>query len=207
MPASPLLFAFFHKVLLWLEQWDTSLFLKVNTVWTNPFFDSISTWWREPNTWLPLYLFLAVFALINFKQKALPWILFAVLTLILTDQISSTLIKSWVARPRPCNDPFLMSRVRLLLDSCGGAYSFTSSHAVNHFGFAMFVFISLRPIFKKWGYLFFFWAATIAYAQVYVGVHYPLDVLCGSILGCAIGYITGTFFNKIVSLTTITNDQ
>lgn len=203
MPGSVLLLAFFQKVLLLLEQWDTLLFLKINTAWTHPFLDTVFPWWREASTWVPLYLFLVVFALVNFKQKALPWILFAAITVLLTDQVSSTLIKNWVARPRPCNDVFLMSRVRLLLDSCGGGFSFTSSHATNHFGFAMFVFISLQPLFKKWGYLFFFWAATISYAQVYVGVHYPIDVLCGGILGCAIGYFTGTLFNKITPIHSI----
>ncbi len=200
MPLTLLLLNFFQKILITLEHWDTALFLKLNTVYTNPFLDEVFPWWREANTWIPLYLFLAVFALVNFKQKAFPWILFAVFTFALTDQFSSNLIKHMVARPRPCNDVFLMSRVRLLLDSCGGGFSFTSSHATNHFGFAMFIFISLQPVFKKWGYLFFLWAATIAYAQVYVGVHYPFDVLCGSIAGCLIGYFTGKLFNKLTPL-------
>ena len=184
-----------------LEHWDTAVFLLVNTEWNNPFLDSVFPWWREPNTWIPLYLFLMVFALLNFTNKAIPWILMAVVTLVLTDQVSSTLIKNWVERIRPCNDPFLMGRVRLLLDRCGAGYSFTSSHAVNHFGFATFVFMSLRPVLKKWGYAVFFWAASVAYAQVYVGVHYPLDVICGGILGCGIGYCTATFFIKRIGFT------
>jgi undecaprenyl-diphosphatase len=53
---------------------------------------------------------------------------------------------------------------------------------------------------KKWGYVFFIWAATIAYGQVYVGVHYPLDILAGTGLGCLIGYLTGTYFNKRIGL-------
>ncbi len=196
MPGLVLLVSFFERVLLRLEQWDTGLFLKINTQWTNGLLDTVFPWWREPNTWIPLYLFLVVFVLVNFKSRAIPWILFAVLTLIITDQVSSTLIKNWVARPRPCNDAFLMSHVRLLLPNCGGGYSFTSSHAVNHFGFAMFIFISLRSILKRWSWLFFIWAASVSYAQVYVGVHYPLDIFCGAVLGCGIGYLTGTFFIK-----------
>ena len=206
-----LLLAFLQNLLPSIEKWDTWLFLKVNTVWTNGLLDSIFPWWREAATWTPLYLFLVVFAVVNFRQKAVPWILFAVLTIALTDQFSSTLIKNWVARPRPCNDPFLMSRVRLLLDGCGSGYSFTSSHATNHFGFAMFAFISLTPVSKKWRYLFFAWAASISYAQVYVGVHYPVDVLCGGIAGCLIGWCTGRLFNKLVPLVPIipllTHDQ
>ena len=192
--------SFFQECLQWLEQWDTYLFFKINTVWTNPVLDSIYPWWRDANAWIPLYLFLLVFVLLNFKKKALPWILFAVLTLVLTDQLNSTYIKSWVGRLRPCSDPNFMGHVRLLLNNCSGGFSFPSSHAVNHFGFAMFVFLTLHPIFKKWGYLLFLWAGSIVYGQVYVGVHYPVDVVCGSLLGCLLGYIMATIFNKKIGV-------
>ena len=187
---------FFQKYWAWLCHWDTWLFLKINTEWTNPFLDSISPWWREANAWVPLYLFLIIFGIINFKKKVWYWLLFTAITLTLSDQLSSNLIKNLVERPRPCRDEFLADKVRLLLNNCSGGYSFTSSHATNHFAFAVFIFITLQPFFKKWTYLFFVWAATICYGQVYVGVHYPLDVVCGAILGCGIGYLTGTFFTK-----------
>lgn len=191
-----LLIPFFRKLLIWINQWDTWLFLKLNKEWTNVFFDSIFPWWREANAWIPLYLFFMIFAFLNFKQKAIPWILFIILTLTITDQLSSTLIKNLIERPRPCRDEELMSQIRLLLNNCSGGYSFPSSHATNHFGFAMFIFITLRLLLKKWGWLFFIWATTICYGQVYVGVHYPLDVLFGALLGCGIGYVTGQLFNK-----------
>lgn len=195
-----LLTGFFENIWEWLRYADTQLFLKINTEWTNPLLDSIYPWYREANAWVPLYLFLIVFAIMNFKEKALPWILFAVLTATLTDQLSSSFIKNLVERPRPCREELLMGQVRLILNNCSGGYSFPSSHATNHFGFAMFLLLTLRPIMKKWGYVFFIWAATIAYGQVYVGVHYPLDVLAGTLLGCLIGYFTGTYFNKRIGL-------
>ena len=133
---------------------------------------------------------------INSKKQAFFWIIAAIVTLILTDQISSGLIKPLFARLRPCSDPSLVNQVRLLLPNCSGGYSFTSSHATNHFGFAAFVFLTLKPIIKKWGYLFFLWAATISFSQVYVGVHYPFDILSGAILGMLIGYSTAYFFNR-----------
>jgi len=195
-----LLTGFVENIWEWLRYADTQLLLKINTEWTNPLLDSIYPWYREANAWVPLYLFLIVFAIMNFKEKALPWILFAVLTATLTDQLSSSFIKNLVERPRPCREELLMGQVRLILNNCSGGYSFPSSHATNHFGFAMFLFLTLRPIMKKWGYLFFIWAATIAYGQVYVGVHYPLDILAGTGLGCLIGYLTGTYFNKRIGL-------
>ena len=195
-----LLTGFVENIWEWLRYADTQLFLKINTEWTNSLLDSIYPWYREANAWVPLYLFLIVFAIMNFKEKALPWILFAVLTATLTDQLSSSFIKNLVERPRPCREELLMGQVRLILNNCSGGYSFPSSHATNHFGFAMFLFLTLRPIMKKWGYVFFIWAATIAYGQVYVGVHYPLDILAGTGLGCLIGYLTGTYFNKRIGL-------
>ncbi len=197
MTAQILLVSFFQKTWQLIEQWDTYVFLKINTQWTNSFLDSVFPWWREANAWVPLYLFFVVFALLNFKQKAVPWILFVVVTLVLTDQISSTLIKNWVARPRPCRDPFLADQVRLILNTCSGAYSFPSSHAANHFGFAVFIFMTLKPVVKKWGYWLLIWAATICYGQVYVGVHYPVDVLCGGVLGSLIGYGVGRVYGRL----------
>lgn len=99
-------------------------------------------------------------------------------------------------RLRPCSDPDLLFQVRLLTDRCSGGYSFTSNHAANHFGMATFFFITFRSVLKKWAWIGFLWAGLIAYAQVYVGVHYPLDVLCGALLGLILGLLTGKVFNK-----------
>lgn len=193
----PLLAASFsEKFWSWLSHWDTWLFLQINTVWTSSFLDDVYPWWREANAWVPLYLFMVVFGIMNFGKKVWPWLLFAVITLTLTDQISSNLIKNIAERTRPCNETLLAGQMRLLLNHCSGGYSFTSSHATNHFGFAMFILITMRAVFGRWRWLFPVWAVTIAYGQVYVGVHYPLDVLCGSVLGCIIGFCTASFFIK-----------
>jgi len=200
MIAATLLVGFFEKIWSWLNQWDTFLFLKINVSWTTPFLDSVFPWWRHADTWLPFYLFLLLFVTINFKGKSWPWILFVALTAVLSDQISSTLLKNWINRPRPCNDAYLQFHMRLLLNRCPSSGSFTSSHATNHFAAAMFLWLTLRPYLKKWSRLFFVWAATICYGQIYVGVHYPLDILGGAVLGCMIGWATGTFFNKKIGL-------
>lgn len=197
--ALPLL-SFPEKLLQWLLSVDQWLFLQINTVWTLPVLDIIYPLWRDSDTWIPFYLFLIVLALVNFGKKALPWILFAVITAALTDQISSTLVKGTFMRLRPCNEPELVGRMRLLLEHCSGGFSFTSSHATNHFGFAMYVFLTTRQWLGKTGKWLFVWAGTIAYGQVYVGVHYPLDILCGALLGCLVGYGTARFFNRYIGL-------
>jgi len=190
--------SFFQQIWNWVNQLDQSLFLKINIVYTNSFLDAVYPWYREGNAWVPLYLFLIIFSIMNFKSKAFSWILFIVITLVLTDQISSSWVKPFFERPRPCRDPFLMSQVRLLLNGCSGGYSFTSSHATNHFGFAFFLVMTLGKIMGRWKYAFLLWAASISYGQVYVGVHYPSDILCGAILGSVIGLLTSSFYLKRV---------
>lgn len=185
-----------NQFLLWLDKIDKELFLFLNTKFTNPTLDHIFPWYRDSNTWIPLYLFLLLFTAINYKNKIWPWLLMIAVTATLSDQISSNFFKNFFERTRPCNDIFIQLQGRLLLNRCPSSFSFTSSHATNHFAAAMFLFLSLKPAFKKWSYLFFVWASTISYGQVYVGVHYPLDILGGCLVGCLVGYLTGIYFNK-----------
>lgn len=200
MATKILLVGFFDKIWQWLDYMDTWLFLKINMVYTNGFLDAVFPVWREATTWIPLYFFLILFASINYKVKSIPWILFLILTITVSDQVSSGILKDWIGRPRPCNDPFLQFHMRLLLNRCPVSGSFTSSHATNHFAAAMFLWLTLKPVFRKWGKLLFVWATTICYGQVYVGVHYPLDILGGCILGCLIGFGSAWLFNKKLGL-------
>ena len=179
-----------------LKNWDRWLFTKINQDWTTPFLDNLFPFWREAMTWIPLYLFLLLFVLINFGKKAWPWILFLILTVTITDQVSSHVLKPLVNRPRPCHDVLLADHIRLLLGYCSDSRSFTSSHAANHFGVGIFIFCTLKTYFKNWSYLFLLWAATVSYGQIYIGVHYPLDVLGGALLGSTIGYLMALFINK-----------
>jgi undecaprenyl-diphosphatase len=107
-----------------------------------------------------------------------------VLTIVISDQLSSTFIKAWIARPRPCH-PNILNDVRLLV-GCGGGFSFPSSHAVNNFAGA-FVLSYFYPKTKRWLMIF---AGTIAFSRVYVGVHYPFDVLAGAAIGLGVAWCT-----------------
>lgn len=194
---------FFQRVLDQVLELDTWLFLKINTVLTNPVLDTILPLWRDAELWVPFYLFLIVFALMNFGKKGWVWILFAIINVTLTDQASSSIIKKWVARIRPCNEEALVGKMRLLLEHCSGGFSFTSSHATNHFGFAVFVFLTTKHFMGKWSRWLLVWAATISYAQVYVGVHYPVDVFMGALLGMGIGTLIAKYYNKKIGLISI----
>jgi undecaprenyl-diphosphatase len=124
--------------------------------------------------------------------------LFAAANAALSDTISSHFLKQLFGRPRPCGDFYFSSHVKLLANYCGANGSFPSSHATNHFALAMFFFVTLKPLKGRWQYLFFLWAAIICFAQVYVGVHYPSDIVGGTILGCFIGWVMGNYFNTKV---------
>lgn len=182
----------------YLIKLDQQLFLLINRVMVNDFFDWLLPLFRSKYFWAPLYLFLIVYFINKYKLKGLWIILFLIITFAITDFISASIIKEYYQRLRPCNEPEFMGMVRNLV-GCGSGYSFISSHASNHFGFAYFMLGIFHD--KVWvRRSFLLWAAVISYAQVYVGVHYPIDVILGMYLGMLIGTLTFYIFNKFIHL-------
>lgn len=179
-------------------QWDEQLFQLINGSWHTSFLDAIMPYWRSKYLWMPLYIFIASFFLINFRKRGAFLILAIGLTVGTADYVSSTIIKKNVQRLRPCNTEILKDKVHLLV-RCGSGYSFPSSHAANHFAMAVVLFFTLGRILKRTRIPLLLWAASIAFGQVYVGVHYPLDVFMGSILGTMLGLL-GAFVIKKMKL-------
>jgi len=168
----------------YLKELDTQLFFFANHQLANVVFDWLCPLLRNKFTWVPFYLAATVYLFIKHSYKALWLIAAAALTVLLADQISSSLIKPLFERLRPCNEPAMREQVRLLV-KCGSGYSFVSSHAANHFGIASVFVFFFRKTYLSIALLL--WAFSIAFAQVYVGVHYPFDVLVGGAIGFAIG--------------------
>ncbi len=179
---------------------DKAFFKLLNGQLTNRFFDWLMPWLRNPPVWAPLYLFIALMLLINLKKKGLAILVFAIVTVSFTDSISHA-FKILFNRLRPCTDPAMEGMVRLLLDYAPANGSFTSSHASNHFGIAVFLHLTLHRYFGWYTWLLFIWAFFICYAQVYVGIHYPGDVLGGALIGCLVGYLTAFFCNMLTAST------
>ena len=175
---------------------DKALFSNINGKWTCSLFDHIMPWIRTSNNWILLYIVLLAYIIYKWRINAWKWVLLALLNVGLTDQISSSIFKPLFHRLRPCADPEIMHQSRLLLDHCSGGFSFTSSHAANHFGIAVFIVMTLQPFLKNYRFIFLVWAAMIAYAQVYVGVHFPMDVFFGALIGIFVGYFNGKLFLK-----------
>ena len=179
---------------------DKSLFHLINGKWHHPFLDALLPLIRTSQLWYPMYLFLILVVFMNFKQGRWWWILFFGFVPVISDFISSDIIKEHFFRLRPCNDPAMQDQLRFLLGYKPQSSSFTSSHATNHFALASFFYFTLKDCMGKWTFLFFVWAFMICWAQVYVGVHYPADVIFGGFIGVLIGFLISYFFNKKIAL-------
>jgi undecaprenyl-diphosphatase len=199
----------FLALSLWekLVEWDKWLFLQLNGRFTNPVFDFILPYFRDSVFWAPLYIFILVFITLNYGKRGWLWALLFLCTVAIADLTSSRIFKEGFERLRPCQDPFFFQQVRLLLKGCSGSYSFTSSHAANHFGIATFVGLTFYSTFRKWTLLFFVWAFFISYAQVYVGVHYPSDVVGGALIGALAGFLMARVFKGKVGSFTLDNPK
>lgn len=175
-----------------LLQWDIDTFLTIHNGLKNGLLDAVMPLWRNGWIWAPFYVFIIAYWTLNFGRRAWIIVLIGALSIGLCDQVSSHLLKPQVERLRPCNEASLQGEVHPLIP-CGSGFSFPSTHATNHMCLAIFMIMSwperLRP---KWRWSLFFWALSVGFAQVYVGAHYPIDVLFGALLGAIIGYWFGS---------------
>ena len=182
-----------------LKKLDKILFILIHNDSDHLVLDNIMLAIRNPYTWIPLYAFILFYIIKKAGSRAWLFILLSVLTFIITDGLSASVLKPFFARARPCYDPEILSHVRNLID-CGGIYSFPSSHASNHFGLAAFWFWSIWKLTgNKWQWLWV-WAALIGYAQIYVGKHFPFDIAAGALLGWATGNTMAKAFEYICDL-------
>jgi PAP2 superfamily. len=179
---------------------DFQLFQFINITCANVAADVLCPWFREKLFWIPLYLLLTVWGALKFKHQIVWLVLFAIITIIVSDQLASHVVKPIFHRIRPCNNLEIMAHLRMLVTHCGNGFSFVSAHAANHFALAAFVWYTFPK--TKWLWLIYLWAAVIGISQVYVGVHFPADILGGALLGFLIGWITAKgctyFMRKIV---------
>lgn len=177
-------------------QFDQHLFHLINHDWSNPVFDALMPIFRNPKTWVPLYIFIIGFSIYRYRKVAILLIALLAASAGTADFVCVRVIKAYVKRVRPCNDqafePTVINRV-----PCGTGLSFPSAHASDHFAIAIFCCFAFKRNWR-WILLFaIFWAALICYAQVYVGVHYPVDVISGAALGAFIGCLYGLVYNRL----------
>ena len=191
---------------------DKSLFIFLNSLGSE-FFDNFWLYISAKDTWIWLYLFSLIllltgkkenfiqigFSYYDIKPTYINWFYFLlgiILLIVFTDQ-SSNMFKDYFQRLRPCHDPDLLNLFRTVKESCGGLYSFFSAHAANSFAFATFIFFMTKKSYRNLSSLLFAWALIVSYSRIYIGVHFPLDIIFVAVYGIIAGFL---FFKFSVNL-------
>ncbi len=168
------------------ERIDTQVFLFLNAI-NNPFWDNVMWMISDTLVWLPLYLLCLFFVFKRFRWKGLITFVALILLILIADQGSVHLFKNIFQRLRPCHQPEIADLVHTVNGKCGGKFGFVSSHAANTFAFAMFMSLFFKSMAFTPG--IFIWAAMVSYSRIYLGVHYPFDIIGGAFWGMITGYI------------------
>lgn len=166
---------------------DRQIFLELNSSFHNPWLDQLMMFLSMTTAWIPLYLFLLYLLIKNYGKQTWLILLAVALTILLADQITSSIMKPFFERLRPSHEPSLAERVYIVNQYRGGKFGFASSHAANTFGIATLMWLVLKA-YRPWINLLFLWTVGVGYTRIYLGVHYPGDILAGFFIGflCAL---------------------
>ncbi len=162
------------------SSWDVAVFYLINGRWQNAWFDQVMPFITDLKNFYLLLAVLAVWIVWKNKKAGIILLLFVGITLAITDPLSSRLLKMVIARLRPCH---VLDGVQTLA-GCNSSYSFPSSHAVNIFAAAFF----LSRSFKKLSPVLYAIAAVVGYSRIYLGIHYPSDVIGGAAIGLLVAW-------------------
>lgn len=176
-----------------LNQLDTDLFLWLNGHYA-PWLDPIMVWVTARNSWFPFYALLIGWLGYRFRWRAVPLVFTLAVAVALSDQTASALLKPLTLRLRPCHVAALQPLIHPVLP-CGGQYGFVSSHAANAFALAtgLWLLLGSRYPWLKWAFV---WAILLAYSRIYVGAHYPLDVIAGAGVGVVMASISVALYRR-----------
>ena len=170
-----------------LLQYDTELFVFLNSFGSDTW-DGLWLIITNKLTFIPLYAVLLYLIYRHLGWKTLLLLVLVIAAMItFTDQITN-LFKDGFQRPRPCREDSLEGLIRYVAPRCG-KYGFFSGHSSNSMAAAVFAGLLLRPYYKKLIFILLFWSAIVAYSRIYVGVHYPIDIVCGLAFGAFAGFI------------------
>lgn len=166
---------------------DREIFLELNSSFRNPWLDQLMMFLSTTTAWIPLFLVLLYLLMKNYRKQTWLILLAVGLTILLADQITSSVMKPFFERLRPSHEPILAERVYIVNQYRGGKFGFASSHAANTFGIATLMSVALR-MYRPWINLLFLWAIGVGYTRIYLGVHYPGDIVAGYLVGfiCAL---------------------
>jgi len=169
-----------------LLQYDTDLFLFLNNLGSSTY-DGLWLVITNKLTFIPLYAILLYLMYRHLGWKALLLLIVVIAAMItFTDQVTN-LFKDGFQRPRPCRADAIKELLRFIAPRCG-KYGFFSGHSSNSMAVAVFAGLLLKPYYKNLIFLLLFWSAVVAYSRIYVGVHYPIDIICGMLFGALAGF-------------------
>ncbi len=165
---------------------DTELFVFLNGLGSEKY-DGFWLVITKQTSWIPLFILLIylIFKKLGTKQT-LFLLLFVAILLVFTDQIAN-LFKNGFQRLRPCNNPGINTFIRIVQSR--KSFSFFSGHATNSMGVVTFLYLIFKKDFNYF-WLLFLWPLIFAYSRIYLGLHYPLDIVCGYLCGAVLGFLT-----------------
>ena len=172
---------------------DRSLFLFLNGL-HGEFFDPIMFWASKTLIWFPLFVFLFYLVIRSFRWKTIIIVLSVAILVTVSDQLCN-LSKNGFKRLRPSHESSLSSEIHTVNDYKGGTYGFYSAHASNTFAIAVFLLVLFRKKYRFLPFLMICWALFFSYTRIYLGVHYPGDILAGILIGSLLGYLCGKFIS------------
>jgi undecaprenyl-diphosphatase len=168
-----------------LIQFDQTFFQALNGV-HNPFFDQIFWYATKPIIWLPLYLIMLFLIIREFRWKTITIVIAVALLITASDQLAN-FSKYETLRLRPSHEPEIEQQVHIVNDYRGGQYGFFSAHASTNFAIAVFLIFLLHRRYRWFVPVLLIWASIMAYSRIYLGVHYPGDILAGVFIGIILG--------------------
>ena len=147
--------------------------------------------------WIPFYAALLIFLIYQFKKKTYLLLVAIAVAIAAADSFSSAFLKPFVGRLRPCHDAGLTKFINIV-NGCGSKFGFVSSHAASSFALAIIIALVLPPKYNFLKLILFFWAVVVSYSRIYLGVHFPGDVLGGALLGLLIGSLAWYIFKILL---------
>lgn len=176
---------------------DKELFLYLNDLHV-PVIDQIMILVSNKYFWIPFYLGLIIYLVYRYRRQSMAMLGMAIAAVGAADYIASGIFKPYFARLRPCHDPDLSAMVNVV-EGCGGQFGFLSSHAATGFALAVFFNLILSSRYKPFKTILIIWAIVVSFSRVYLGVHYPGDIIGGALLGSFTAYVSALGYHILLN--------